>query len=311
LYGHERKINFLDFSHDGWTLISGSNDGTLRRWDLKQKSIPSQVINTGLDSPIFAKSPDNYTLFSGSTSQPLMAWDFTTHRKRIEISTIDYKTTSVAISPDGKKLYAGLSQDAVEIWDIEKKSYIKRLEVFTSGAVEAMTHSPDGRFLFIIGAGHSWLYHGQYNFEISALSPFHGKALIVSHDSKSFFIGTRFGTIEKINLADYNESWGAPKPKLEVLATLEDHVGPFTSFAFSTDRKTLFSGSIDGSVGVWDLATLKLKRILRPDNPIAIATILPAVDGENLYLGLSDGTIRAWNLKRVRFGEPGSEEWAP
>src|SRR5207253_5737611 len=42
--------------------------------------------------------------------------------------------------------------------------------------------------------------------------------------------------------------------------TLREHQGPVRSVAFTPDGKLLLSGSFDGTVKVWDAATMKMER---------------------------------------------------
>ena len=56
-------------------------------------------------------------------------------------------------------------------------------------------------------------------------------------------------------------SWSlAKEPKLQ--ATLHGHTGEVWTVAFSTDGKTLVSGSTDSTVKLWDVATSKVRTTL-------------------------------------------------
>ena len=80
------------------------------------------------------------------------------------------------------------------------------------------------------------------------------------------------------------------------LALLKGHTGTVTCVAFSTDGKTLVSGSVDTTIRCWDTLTGKLKATLTGHvGSITLLKFLP--DGEILASGSRDDTIRLWDLK--------------
>src|SRR5712691_9228553 len=82
----------------------------------------------------------------------------------------------------------------------------------------------------------------------------------------------------------------AQKPEL-VMQT--GHPGFVTSVAFSPDGKTIASGSVDGTVKLWDVSTGTGLRTLK-GNPF-ISSVAFSPDGEILASG-GDG-IKLWNVR--------------
>jgi WD40 repeat protein len=56
-------------------------------------------------------------------------------------------------------------------------------------------------------------------------------------------------------------------PDGQELATLEGHTSPVYAVAMSLDGTLLASGSFDGTVRLWDIASAACVRILRSDRP--------------------------------------------
>jgi hypothetical protein len=76
LRGHENAVYSVAFSPDGQTLASGSEDSTIRLWDLRQPAAAPTVLHGhGNMVSSVAFSPDGQTLASGSGDQTIRFWD--------------------------------------------------------------------------------------------------------------------------------------------------------------------------------------------------------------------------------------------
>ena len=74
--GHADWVWSVAFSPDGKTLVSGSNDGTVRLWDVTTQQQIGDPLN-GHDGVIrsVAFSPDGKTLVSGGADGTARLWD--------------------------------------------------------------------------------------------------------------------------------------------------------------------------------------------------------------------------------------------
>ena len=78
-------------------------------------------------------------------------------------------------------------------------------------------------------------------------------------------------------------------------ATLEGHAGPVDSVAFSSDEATLATGSWDGTVKLWDVATQQNIATLGPRGD-TVHSVAFSPDGTTLASGSWDGTVELWDV---------------
>ncbi len=80
------------------------------------------------------------------------------------------------------------------------------------------------------------------------------------------------------------------------LMVLRGHTGWSTGVAFTNDGRFLASGSTDGSVRIWDLATRReLKSLIGPKAAVHALAISP--DGKKLATASDDDTLRIWHIQ--------------
>lgn len=143
LKGHKAKINTITFTPDGKTLISGSDDETIRIWDTSTGnqllSLPSDKTRT------LAISVDGKILAS-SNAEDIKLWDISTSTQPKNLQVGDDYVTKLAISPDGKMLASGNHDGKIRLWDIATGN---QLNVFKGhfDNINALSFSSDGRTL--------------------------------------------------------------------------------------------------------------------------------------------------------------------
>ncbi|MEX5636606.1 toll/interleukin-1 receptor domain-containing protein [Parafrankia sp. FMc2] len=150
LTDHTGPVRSVVFSPDGETLASGSQDGTIRLWNIATQD--SQPLPGGITVWSVAFSPDGRTLASGSNDHTVRLWDMTAGPLPELVASRTEHTASVgsvAFSLDRHTLASGSNDHTVRLWDATDPAAPRLLHTLTdnTGPVNTVAFSPDRRTL--------------------------------------------------------------------------------------------------------------------------------------------------------------------
>lgn len=86
-----------------------------------------------------------------------------------------------------------------------------------------------------------------------------------------------------------------PRTASTTLSRVPGHSSRVTSVAFSTDGRTLASGSTNFSVRLWNVADGAFQRSLT-GHTSSVLSVAFAADGRLLASGSDDATVRYWSF---------------
>ena len=121
------SVNSVAFSPDGQTLASGSDDNTVRLWNVNTGGSIGILEGHERDVNSVAFSPDGQTLASGSSDNTVRLWDANTGELLRALTGPGAAVNSVAFSPDGQMIAGGSSDNTVHLWEITPNTTVSLL----------------------------------------------------------------------------------------------------------------------------------------------------------------------------------------
>jgi WD40 repeat protein len=310
--GHWAGVSMLGFFPNGKSLITASQDKTVRRWDLTtSKQLQCYGSNkNGLARhdrwgiAAWAASPDGKTVSWAEVGPSgIHKLDLATGEVTKRFYQGDTGTEILAHSPDNT-LLAQYTQGStmqmgggIFLWDVKTGSGPRKLEGTWQQSLTTLVapaFSADGKLLACGMCGFDgdvclWdtatgkLQKRIEGFEervcCVALSP-NGKMVAAGSEDHSIRI------------------WDVETGK--EIAHCKGHTGDVTCISFTPDSKTLVSGSAgpDRSVRRWDVVTGKeLARFVGHD--YVVKTIAVSPDGRYVASGSNDTTVLIWDLEKA------------
>jgi hypothetical protein len=151
---HKNWVVAVAFSKDGKTLLTRSNDRTVRLWNADTSEPKSDYLaHSGLMAATF--SPDGKTIATGGNDDRVRLWDAATGQP-VPGATLVHSSaiTALAYSPDGRILGVGCADGSGRLWDVTTSRPLGP-PLVQRGQIAGVAFLPDGNSFLTTAAGGS------------------------------------------------------------------------------------------------------------------------------------------------------------
>ena len=118
LQDHIGAVWSIAFSPDGCILASGSNDGSIKLWNVSMDEVLQTLTGHGQAVYSVAFSPDGRILASGSNDETVKLWNVDTGQVLQTLQRHEGKVHSVVFNPTKRLLVSG-SDDKTILWEVD------------------------------------------------------------------------------------------------------------------------------------------------------------------------------------------------
>ena len=283
LRGHNDPVRSVAFRPDGKILASGSDDGTIKLWNLTTNQDVANLRGHYSTIDVVAFSNDGKILSSGSDDGTIKLWNLETNKEIATLSSHSGSIWFVAFSKNGKTLASASSDYTIKLWNLDTNEEIATLNEH-SDHVTVVSFSPDGKILASGSRDNTIkLWDLEKNEMIATLEGHSSTVTSLAFSDKNTLISSSYDN--KIKQWDLINN--------EELNNLEGHSSGILSIAIAPNGKILASASQDNTIKLWDFTTQEeIATLTGHLDQVNSVTFSP--DGNQLASGSSDKTIRIW-----------------
>jgi WD40 repeat protein/uncharacterized caspase-like protein len=266
LTGHGGWVNQVQFSPDGQTLVSGSEDKTIKLWNVRTGSLMRTLSGHEQRVTSVAFSPDGQTIASGGGDRTVRLWNLKNGEAQVLEAHTD-QVNSVQFSPDGKWLVSAAQDQTLNLW----QSGILVETIKGHGAPVLSATFAAGA---IVSAGADKTVR-LWN-------------LPAVQKAANSFTGVAYGEGAVATAQDQTIQLQVDK----MILKLTGHQFPISALRFSPSHQQLASGSDDKTIKLWDLKGSLLRTLT--GHQARINDLAFSSDGQVLASASEDKTIRLW-----------------
>lgn len=142
LLGHNNQINGLAFTPDGTRLISGSNDRSIRIWEIPTGRQVGQIQDMQEIRGV-ACAAGGTLIAAGGSQCCVTVWDLATSAGKGQLQRHAKAILAVAASADGRLIASGSHDETVMVWDLQQNAMVRALQG-NGSEITSVAFSPDG-----------------------------------------------------------------------------------------------------------------------------------------------------------------------
>ncbi len=330
LVGHTDRVTSVAVTPAGTQLVSGSDDHTVKLWDLAS-GLELATLAGHRDMVLsVAITPDGTRALSASADDTVKIWDLAAAREVATLTGHRASVRSVAVSRDGRHAVSASDDCTAKVWDLASGRAVATLTGHRRWVL-AVVVTPDGTRV-LSGSGDSSLKV----WDLASgrdLATFEGHddgvcSLAVTPDGTRALSGSLDKTVKVWDLASGRELMALKGHRSRIwtvavtpdgtravfssykaitvcdladgreIASFAGHQERVRAAVVTPDGTRAVSGADDRTLMVWDLASQGRRAV--PSHEGEICTLAVTPDGARVVSGSWDRTVRVWDVASAR-----------
>jgi WD40 repeat protein/transcriptional regulator with XRE-family HTH domain len=317
LHGHTRPVTDCAISPDGTWIVSASEEGTLRLWDVHSGALRFILERHAAPVTCCAITPGGNRIISASSDGTIKIWNAYTGSELLSFHGHDNAVTRCEVSPDGAWFVSASQDGTLKLWNISsintlppRRGYrvpVIRVLQGHEGAVRGCAISPDGTWIASVSDDRTlrtWNAHTGSPLSVVEVERGEDEGIEAIYGCAIGPDGTWIAFTYDIGL----QVWDIYAARERF--TTYGHVGIVVGCAISPDGRWMLSASTDGTLKGWrtdaDVDIFILKGHADTVNRCVISP-----NGDRIVSASDDCTLKVWQVPP--FSEerlPNEEEYA-
>jgi eukaryotic-like serine/threonine-protein kinase len=286
--GHTLKVNHAAISADGSRLVTASDDGSARTWDMRAQDEKLACASLKHDDKVMhaAFNSNASRVVTACADGTVRVWDAEDGASVSVLTGHTAEAVYAAFSPDGTRVISASRDNTARVWDAQTGAQIATLTGHGKW-VQHVAFSPDGKRVVTASMdGTARLWNIDTERELTPPMQNGGPVTRAAFSPD----GTRIVTASVDGAA---RLWSVSTGRPAALAMKHDR--PVTSITFSPDGNLLVTTSHDRTARIWDAAT---GDPVTPPLPHRNSVIHAALseDGTTLVTLTVDGFVHDWEI---------------
>ena len=271
---------------DGRFVLTSSDDGTARKWDLEKGGAKSEILCKAEAFYGLAVTPDGRHAAAGDNEGSIHLMDVASARELLNWSAHASTVGNLAFLAEGREILSAADDGYIRRWDTKTGMCIAQCKISTVGLFGVAT-SADGSLIVGASLGNGLaLWSGRedevpvvFKEEVAGQAP-----VSVTGDGRFAFTGTKDGKVAQWDLTEGRR-----------VAAFEGHTGNVRAVAVTPDGRFCVSGAEDMSVRLWAVETGQCLAILRGHSRWVFG-IAVTPDARRITSVGEDRTLRVWEI---------------
>lgn len=349
--GHSQPINSVAFSPKGDLILTGSVDLTAKLWTLNGQEVLTFEHEKIVTSVDFSKNNQHILTSSYGNKVRIWDISTGENIETLEPEEYATAIFSAKFSSTGKMVVSGDSEGHISLWTIDeegkKDGAVKTFKNVHSKRINAIAFSRNSKKIASASSDHNAIII-DLNSESQKILPHDDvvKGISFSHDNRKVVTACADGTIsiwsvksgrrmhhikahkQAVNSIEFSKNnkivsgssdhtvavwtWSAAQKKYTKRNMKGLHGSPVQATTFSTDEKTILSGSTDRTAILWNVKTKKkISECKGYSKALLDAVFSP--DGMEIVVGSSNPFAYLWDLEHgeinpVLLADPETQE---